>query len=501
MSRTDRPTGAAALARASWVVWRRQTASSLGTRPGVVDAALAIGLVLCGALAVLVSTLIIGTFAAAGRLPGEVDLLPFARITAAGALLGGALPPLLLAATRSRSTALGDLAAVLPIGVGARTAAERMPTALLGLVFAIVLTAPLGAFLLTLLADDPARAAGALGVHLVLIAVTAAGCPAMFELLYGLACRARMPHGYAAALAVGALLAAVVAVSAPALVPRPDLGVPVPLTPVEAAAQLSVTAGGVRVLVAGAVFAGWVVAAAVLSAIALRHPVRTPAAEFTRIFAGVAIPRGRGGAGVALHALQLVRLPQFLIMGGGSVALALALASPAARALPALTEPLAALPLVAPFAIAMFAFGLTHGSSWWVRTTAADGRRTAVERLAAAGLVGAVPALLAGAVLVATGTVPVPTAIEQFAAGLVLWLAASLGGVLVPWSRQSPLATTLTSAVSFALYALAVAPLQLAVDGWTAPAPQLALGASAAVLGSVWIVVARRRRTDDLVIP
>lgn len=498
--RTDRPTGTVALARASWVVWRRHTATSLGTRPRVVDAALAIGLMLCGALAVLVSTLIVGTFAAAGRLPAGVDLLPFARITAAGALLGGALPQLLLAATRSRSTALGDLAAVLPIGVGARTAAERMPTALLGLAFAIVLTAPLGTFLLTLLAEDPARAVGAVGAHLVLIVVAAAACPAMFELLYGLACRARMPHGYAVALAAGTLLAAVAAMCAPALVPRPDLDVPAPLTPVEAAAQLSVATDGGRALVAGAALTGWVAVAAALTVVALRHPVRTPAAEFTRLLAGVAIPRGRGGAGVALHGLQLVRLPQFLIMGGGSVALAIVLTTPAARALPALTEPLAAVPLVAPFAIAMFAFGLTHGSSWWVRGITGDGWRTAVERLVAAGLVGSVPALVAGVVLVATGTVLVATAIEQLAAGLVLWLAASLGGVLVPWSQQSPLATTLTSAVSFGLFALAVAPLQLAVDGWPAPAPQLALGASAAVLALAWIVVARRRRTDDLVI-
>ncbi|MFT4284876.1 MAG: hypothetical protein QM598_08600, partial [Protaetiibacter sp.] len=131
MPRSEPLAGAAALARASWVVWRRHTASSLGVRPRAVDAGIALGLLLCAGLAGLVSTVIVGAFAATGDLPADIDRIPFTRITAAGAVLAGALPQLLLAATRPRSTALGDLASVLPVGVAARTTGERMPTVLL----------------------------------------------------------------------------------------------------------------------------------------------------------------------------------------------------------------------------------------------------------------------------------------------------------------------------------------------------------------------------------
>ncbi|MBN9139671.1 MAG: hypothetical protein J0H23_02480 [Micrococcales bacterium] len=500
MRRSEPLAGAGALARASWVVWRRHTASSLGVRPRAVDAGIALGLVLCAGLAGLVSTVILGAFAATGDLPADVDRIPFTRITAAGAVLAAALPQLLLAATRPRSTALGDLASVLPVGVAARTTGERMPTVLLGFAFAVVLAAPLGVFLLNLLGAQPARAAGAVGAHLVLLAAVALACPAAFELLYGLACRMRLPHGYATGIAAVVLLVAIAALCGPFLVPRPLPEAPFPLSPVEATAQLAATVDPARAAVAGGVLLAWTSVALALGVVAARHPTRVPAAEYTRILTGARLPRGVRAAGVAVHALALVRLPQFLILGLGSVVLAIALATPAARELSALTEPFTGVPLVAPFAIGMFAFGLTHGTSWWVRGIGSDARRITGQRLLASAVVGAVPAAAAAAVLVGTGTTSVGTAAQRLAAGVVLCLAASLGGILVPWSQQSPLSTTLTSAVSFALFALAVVPLQLAVDGWAPPAAEAALAASALLLAAAWAAVTRRPRVDDLTI-
>ncbi len=496
----ERLAGWRVLARASWTLWRRHTAHSLGASTRVVDVGIAIGLLLCAGLAALVSTFIAGTVAAAGTLPADIPRTPYLRITAAGAIIGGALPQLLLAATRPRGSALGDLAAVLPVGTAARALGERAPTVLLGLGFSIVLTTPLGTMLVALHGADPARAVAAVALHLLLLALAALAAPAAFELLAALAARMRLPHGYAVALAAGSALAAVIAASAPYLVPRPMPDAAVPLSPIEAVAQLGTTDDGWRAALAAVILVGWTAVAIGLVAVASRHPAPTTTAEYTRMLAGAPVPRGRTAAGVAVHAIALARLPQLVVLGGGSLALAVVLATPLAREHAAITQPLAGVPLIAPFAIAMFAFGLTHGTSWWVRGMGADAPLLARQRLAAAALVGAVPVALAAGVLLATGTLHPVDAAERTGAGLVLCLAASLGGVLVPWSPQSPLSTTITSAASFALFGLAVVPLQLAVDGWSAPAPVLALGASGTLLAAGWLAATRRRRVDDLVI-
>ncbi|QNO38058.1 hypothetical protein H4J02_03240 [Protaetiibacter sp. SSC-01] len=492
--------GAGVLARASWTVWRRHTATALGGAPRVVDAGIVVALVLCAALAALVSTFIAGTLTAAGELPAEVPRTPFLRITAAGAVVGGALPQLLLAATRPRSSALGDLAAVLPVGAAARVVGERLPTVLLGTAFSLVLASPLGVLLVTLYAHEPARAAGALSAHLGLLVLAALAIPSAFELVYSAAARARLPHAYAAGAAAVVVLAGLLAASGPYLVPAPRPDAEVPLSPLEAVAQLATTSEPSRALLASAILVAWALVVAALVALALRFPSRLATAEHTRMLVGAPLPRGRVAAGVAVHALALVRLPQFLILGAGSLVLAVALATPAARELELLTHPLTSVPLVAPFAIGMFAFGLTHGTSWWVRGVGADAPRIAAERLAAAAVVGAVPAVASAAVLLGTGTVDAANAAQRLGVGVALCLAASLGGVLVPWSQQSPLATTITSAASFAIFALAIVPLQLIADGRPEPTAWIALAASVALLAAGWIAATRRRRVDDLAI-
>jgi hypothetical protein len=166
----------------------------------VVGAGLAVALLLCAGLAVLVSAFIIAALGGAAALSPDAELTAFTRLTAAGALIGGVLPQLLLAATRPRASALDDLVAVLPVAAAARTLGERLPTVALGAVFAIVLSSPLGSFVVLLLRDDPLRAAGAVAAHLLLIAVAAVATPTAFELLYTLVCRIRLPHAYATLL-------------------------------------------------------------------------------------------------------------------------------------------------------------------------------------------------------------------------------------------------------------------------------------------------------------
>jgi len=496
--------GTGAIARASWLVWRRHTARTLGTTTRVVGAGLVVALLLCAGLAALVSVFVLGVFGTAGTLPADADLTVFTRLTAAGALIGGVLPQLLLAATRPRSTALDDLVAVLPVGSAARSLGERLPTVALGAGFAIVLSSPLGSFLALLLRDDPLRAAGVVAAHLLVVVLAAVVTPAAFELLYALGGRIRLPHAYAAGAATAVLIVALVAAAGPFLVPRPfaDEGL-VALSPVEATARLAAARGLEAALVPGGVLLGWVVLAGVLAIVVAQHLPRAATAEYTRLLAGrtaAGLVARRLGAGVAVHALQLVRLPQFLLLGVGPVLLAALLVTPLAEGYQAVAEPLAGVPLVAPYALAMFGFGLTHGTSWWVRTTARSHRRIAVDRLVASVLVATPCALLAGVLLVATGTTPLDTALLRLALGLVLCLAASLGGMLAPWAQLSALSTTITSAVSFLLFALAVLPLQLAVETWMPPLAPAAVAVSGVLLAAAWAAVARRRTDDDLTI-
>jgi hypothetical protein len=135
-----------------------------------------------------------------------------------------------------------------------------------------------------------------------------------------------------------------------------------------------------------------------------------------------------------------------------------------------------------------------------VRSVGRGHRRIAVDRLIASALVATPCALAAAVVLVATGTTPLDAAASRLALGLVLCLAASLGGVLAPWSHQSALATTITSAVSFLLFTLAVTPLQLAAETWLPAAAPAALAVSAMLLLAAWALAVRRHHDDDLAI-
>src|SRR5690606_28630092 len=306
--RTESLAGAGAIARASWLVWRRHTATTLGTTTRVVGAGLTVALLLCLGLAALVSTFILTTIGAAGTLPPDADLTVFTRLTAAGALVGGVLPQLLLAATRPRASALDDLVAVLPVSAAARTLGERLPTVALGAAFSVVLSAPLGSFLVLLLRDEPLRAAGPLAAHLVLIAVVAIATPAAFELLYALACRIRLPHAYAAGTSTVALIAGLVGCTAPFLAGGPFTGKPVAvLSPVEATAQLAAARTVATAVAPAGVLLGWAVIAVTLAVVVACRLPRVTAAEFTRFLVGT--PPSRLGAGVAVHAIQLVRLP------------------------------------------------------------------------------------------------------------------------------------------------------------------------------------------------
>lgn len=504
MPRGESLMGTRAIAAASWLIWRRHTASTLGTTVRIVGAALVVALLLCAGLAALVSAFILATIGGAGALPSDADLTVFTRLTAAGALIGGALPQLLLAATRPRTNALDDLVALLPVTATARTLGERMPTVALGAVFAIVLSTPLGSFLALLLRDDPLRATGAIAVHLLLIGLAAIATPAAFESVYALGCRIRLPHAYAAGAAAVSLLALLAAATAPFLVPRPSTGDALTgISPVEAAAQLAGADALQSAVAPAAVLLGWAVACGVLAIVVARHAPRTATAEFTRLLTRMPPPVAAAGptaAGVAVHARQLVRLPQFLVLGVGPLLLAVLLVTPLAHGLAAAAEPLTGVPLVAPFSLSMFAFGLSHGTSWWVRSTGRSHRRIAVDRLLASGLVAAPCALLAAIVLVVTGTTSLDAALSRLVLGLVLCLAASLGGILAPWSHQSALATTITSAVSFLLFALAVTPLQLAAETWLPAATSAAVAVSGMLLLAAWALGARRRHDDDLAI-
>jgi hypothetical protein len=489
--------GAGAIASASWLIWRRHTANTLGTTTRVVSAGLAVALLLCAALAVLVSAFVLAALGGAGALPPDADLTMFTRLTAAAALIGGVLPQLLLAATRPRTSALDDVVAVLPVAATARTLGERVPTILLGAVFAVVLSSPLGSFLVMLLRDAPLRAAGAVAAHLLLIVVAAIATPTAFELLYVAACRIRLPHAYAAGAATATLLVVVAAAAGPFLVPHPfDTDGAVVLSPVESSAQLAAAGTLESAAVPVLVLLGWAGIAAALATVAARHLPRAATAEYTRLLAGTTPPRR--GAGVAVHALQLVRLPQFLLLGAGPVLLAILLTTPLARTVEAVAEPLAGIPLVAPYSLAMFAFGLTHSTSWWVRGTAHTHHRIAIDRLLASVVVATPCALLAAVILVASGTSPLDTAALRIALGLVLCLAASLGGMLAPWSQLSALSTTITSAVSFLLFALAVMPFQLAAETWMPSAAPATVAVSGVLLLAAWAIVARRRHDDDL---
>ncbi|MCS0500200.1 hypothetical protein [Protaetiibacter mangrovi] len=501
MPTVEAPSPARAIAGASWIGWRRHTAGSLGTSTRGVDLGVAVAVVLCAGLAALVSVVVVGALAGAPTLGPDADLRPLTRVTAAGALLGGAIPQLLLAATRPRGSALGDLVAVLPVGPAARGVGERLPALLLGTAFAVVLASPLGVFLALLLRDRPGRAVAAIAVHLVLLLLTALAIPALFELLYGAACRVQLPHAYAVGAAAVLLLGATVALALPALLPdpRPPSGVGA-LSPMEAAAVLSAGDDPAALLVAAAVLLVTAAVVGALVALVLRHPPRAVPTEVTRVLVGLPLPRGARAGAIAVHALQLVRLPQFLLLGIAPVLLALALVTPGAHDAAIITEPLTGIPLVAPFSIAMFAFGLTHGSSWWVRSTGRDGRTIAGEGLVAGLLAAAPTSLLSAAILAGSGTIALDTAAGRLGLGVVLGLAAATGGVLAPWSAASPLATTITSAVALLLFAVAVLPLQLAAGTWAPGAEAAAAAVSGAVLLAIWTAAAARPRVDDLAI-
>src|SRR5690606_19098535 len=145
-------------------------------------------------------------------------------------------------------------------------------------------------------------------LHLGLITLTALATPAVFELLYALAARMHLPHGYAAALAAVVAAGAVLALAGPFLVPRPMPDALIPLVPADALAQLAATDDTWRAALAVGCLAVWAAAASGLVWLAIQFPQRPAEAEYTRLLVGAPVPRGRIAAGVAAHAFALIRL-------------------------------------------------------------------------------------------------------------------------------------------------------------------------------------------------
>ncbi|MCA4134121.1 hypothetical protein [Arthrobacter sp. M4] len=209
----------------------------------------------------------------------------------------------------------------------------------------------------------------------------------------------------------------------------------------------------------------WLVVPLVLILTAARRDFDNQADSTLRTFANASLPRQRFATAAYVDAVQLLRSQQFMVLlllitvalaglvllskheGYGVVAFTLA---------PGLAT--------APFILGLQSYGLTAKTHWLQRHLYGSRTAWAGPKLVASAVISLTIGSAFAGVLFGFGLLTLEQLPQLLGDAAIAWCAASIGGILVPFSTEQPLASGATGFTVFLIYAAS-----LAVARWTGP--------------------------------
>lgn len=484
-------------------LWRRELATILSVRESVVSVGLTAALVVGTALSILLWWLIGTLFSGVGIGDSVVDARPLLRLVFAGVLLGASTYQIILSTTVPNRTTLDNLLALTPVGRRSRSLGQLVPLLAIGFVCSLLLGFPSLAVVSRLVAGEPAALVGLTGIVWVTALATIA-VPAVFVLARTAARRLlHLPSNYALLTATVVTAAACLAVAGRDLVPRQGIGAEAwwqLVTPTRALTDVLVGTAAPAPGAAWVTCAAWSLAALGLAAASFSVRDAPDHSTATRLLVGAAAPRSRPGTLLWTELVQIVRLPQFvvvlLVAAVGTVALPLAWRQPE---LSAVADQVAGVFVLIPAALGMYSFGTTHRSHWLLTLHTGDRRLWIAPKATAAALVTVVVTTPFFVVMAFVG-MPASRLLDLGSLAAVMICAGLLCGVLVPFIASQNLSATVTSATTVLTWAVIVLVVRW-LDG------QLALGMTVPVtlLGgalvlAAYVVAARGASRSDRVV-
>lgn len=172
-----------------------------------------------------------------------------------------------------------------------------------------------------------------------------------------------------------------------------------------------------------------------------------------RLFANAPLPRNRLLAAAYIDGIQLLRSHQFTVLVfllaiglGGIVALS---THPEFEFLAAAVAPSLA---VAPCMVGMQSYGLTSRTHWVQRHLIGRATSWVAPKLIACAMISLVIGAVFVGSLVAAGLLTADHWARLIPDAVLAWAAGMIGGVLVPFSREQPLASGATGFTVFLIY-------------------------------------------------
>jgi hypothetical protein len=202
----------------------------------------------------------------------------------------------------------------------------------------------------------------------------------------------------------------------------------------------------------------WLALPLALMLLVTRLDIDNQADATLRVFANTCLPRNRFLAAAYTDAVQLLRSHQFIVL--------LLLTSLALGGLTLLSRheefgfiayTFAPGIAVAPFILGMQSYGLTVKTHWLQRHLHGRPTAWAGPKLAGTATISLIVGTLFIGTLMAFGLVSAEQLPAMLGDGAIAWCAAAIGGILVPFSREQPLASGATGFTVFLIYAAASA--------------------------------------------
>lgn len=202
----------------------------------------------------------------------------------------------------------------------------------------------------------------------------------------------------------------------------------------------------------------WIALPVGLMMLVTRLDIDNQADTTLRVLANVALPRNRFLAAAYTDVIQLLRSHQFMVL--------LLLTTLALAGLTLLSRhhqfgfiayTFAQGIAAAPFILGMQSYGLTAKTHWLQRHLYGSPTSWAGPKLAGTAALSFVVGALFIGTLMAFGLLSTEQLPAILGDGAIAWCAAAIGGILVPFSREQPLASGATGFTVFLIYAAASA--------------------------------------------
>lgn len=464
-----------------WAVrmWARELARTFRTTPRLIAVAAVVGLVVAvvvgGLLAALTGSQL------GGGLPAELTRRILGTAFAGAAMIATAVA-VVAAISMPAHTALESLLELLPVGRAVTRIGLLLPVCCAALAYAAVMTVTTPVVILALL-PEPADLARALALHVLLLVVVEVLAVAGFlAIAAGLGRLLRLPRQYATVASAAIVIGGVLVVTGADILPADPSAEPLwgaaGYAPHRAIAALALGVAGVRELAVLAVWIAATVVAVLLTGVRARRAGVSSPITLLRRLPGPSTPRG---ALVRLELLAAVRTPQVIVVAAASLgALGLAWAASSGPPYDMLTPWLAGAAVTLPFFLSAYAAGRTSRMRWLSRLLGAADHAWIGPAAIASAVIGAAIAAPAFVLAVALGLTPLDDVPQLAARAAIALFAGLLGGALVPYSEEQPVAAAVTGFTVGIVYLAASLLVQGAVTlsgpDWAAPAATAVAG-------------------------